>query len=179
MRFDSKFDLGQKVWHIRQDFKEEFIACPSCVGGQVPLPDGTKLKCPRCKEHGLIALRNRHRWYVSGEMRIGQVRVCVGGKEDEREEYMCHETGVGSGSVWKADYFFTSAEQAQVECDKRNNDLAIDWVCAECFPQFQPVKYSFQEKRYCSIHGNYTSFVERDKANTLLEARKQKEEPGA
>jgi hypothetical protein len=38
------------------------------------------------------------------------------------EQYMAIETGIGSGSVYSVEDLFPTLEEAQVECDKRNEN---------------------------------------------------------
>ena len=40
MKLQSKFDLDQTVYHIRNIGQEMFEVCPSCSAGKIDLPDG-------------------------------------------------------------------------------------------------------------------------------------------
>lgn len=81
-------------------------------------------------EHGMTK-----KWVLSGPLTIGQVRAVVTespGREGEelfdnykpqqdyKEEYMCVETGIGTGRVYYHTDVFHDIESAQIEVIKRN-----------------------------------------------------------
>ena len=74
-------------------------------------------------------------WQVIGPMTIGQVRVeitdspGVDGEEifsnymaqkETKEQYMCIETGIGSGTLHYAEMLFVTKDAAKAEADNRN-----------------------------------------------------------
>lgn len=174
MRIESRYNLGQSVWYIHNVGREQFVPCPSCQGGNIPLPDGRSLDCPRCAKKGAVALRRVHRYIVSQKLTVGQIQLTVGGRnEDDAEKYMAHETGVGSGSVYYAKDLYPSLEEAQAACDRLNHEPGKAWSCVRCNPQFETVQYSgWNEYRHCMVH-EYTNHVDPDKAEELLEVRKK------
>jgi len=75
------------------------------------------------------------KWQVIGPMTIGQVRVeitdslGVEGEEifsnymaqkETKEQYMCIETGIGTGTLHDADKLFDTKAAAKCEADSRN-----------------------------------------------------------
>lgn len=56
---------------------------------------------------------------VSAPYRVGQVRVTMN-EHGKSVEYMCVETGVGSGSVYREDQLFYSLDQADVYAETQN-----------------------------------------------------------
>lgn len=62
-----------------------------------------------------IRLADDDAWHVGRALTVGSVNI-----ESEGERLMCHETGVGSGSVYSAEHYFRSSDDAQAECDRRN-----------------------------------------------------------
>lgn len=63
-------------------------------------------------------------WYVGGEYTVGQVRSTVSDSGQE-DEYMCVETGIGSGTLHRADSLFPSEQAALDWCGAAN--LNIQW----------------------------------------------------
>ena len=138
MKIETKHSCGDKVFKIQQDYKSEFVPCGFCAGTKrIKGKNGTTSHCPECHGHGGATVWGGKEWRVVGEMIIGQVRFCYTGKskgydpdsifnnygpqdENYEEEYMCQETGVGSGSIHKADTLWHRYELAQGECNKRN-----------------------------------------------------------
>lgn len=173
MNIRSRFDLDQTVWHIRNIGVELFDACPSCAGGKVQLPDGRTLNCPRCSGKGVITLRHGHRYRVSEPMRVGQIRIQVGGRdEQDAEQYMTYETGVGSGSLYYGNDLFADRDLAQAECDRRNNEPGRAWACTQCNIEFEQSKYSgWSEWRWCPVHKNSTLHVDIEKHKEIISAR--------
>jgi len=77
---------------------------------------------------------------VSRMMTIGQVRVEITnspGREGEEmfdnykpqhkyaEEYMCVETGIGSGTLYKVEDLFATKKEAESEAKRRNDLLEV------------------------------------------------------
>lgn len=174
MEIRSHYNLGDPVWLINLVRVERFEECPSCKQGQVPLPDGRSLKCPRCDGKGAIAECSVGRWRVKRKLTVGQIRIEIAGKLDDREQYMCQETGVGSGSVYNVSDLYSSEALAQAECDKRNNAGEQDWVCSRCQVKYEPIVYSLgfenRDWRHCSVHGSSQQVV-KSVADKKLEER--------
>jgi len=138
MKLESKYDIGQKVFHISQCKRKEWVSCDSCAGtGIITLVNNVKRKCPdcygRCGEYKYFDMQ----WEVVSQLTLAQITICarniiktgifdnIGKLSDESNttfeiEYMAYESGVGSGSVYQEDNLFSKKEEAQVECDKRN-----------------------------------------------------------
>lgn len=173
MNFRSRFDLDQTVWFIRNIGTEIYCACPSCVGGKINLPDGRAMDCPRCNAKGLVAERYAHRWKVSQPMRVGQIRIQVGGREEQdSEQYMTYETGVGSGSLYYGNDLFGDIALALAECERRNNEVGRVWACSQCNIEFETTKYSGgSEWRYCPVHKTSTLHIDVEKHKELVAAR--------
>lgn len=177
MELRSHFNLGDKAWHLYSDRVEAFDPCPCCKEGKVPLANGSSLQCPRCAGKGAIALRGVLRWNVErNPLTIGQIRFEVE-SEESKEEYMCRETGVGSGSIHRVSDLYQTRELAQAEADRRNNIPGMDWACSRCNVEFEPILYSLgfehRDWRHCSIHGS-TQHVNVAKATADVEARNKR-----
>jgi len=85
--------------------------------------------------YGIQREYHTDKWQVIGPMTVGQVRVeitdspGVEGEEifnnymaqkEEKEEYMCIETGVGAGTIHPADRLFNNKTAAEAEAKARN-----------------------------------------------------------
>ncbi len=125
MKIETKFDLGQAVWLVKEYPKHVTIPCPGCEGrGDIPLADGTSGRCPKCYGNKTKVNVASVDWHVDGPMTIGNVRVSLFGvpNEDEHEDerrYMCHETGVGSGTLWREPDLFATRQEAEAEAVMR------------------------------------------------------------
>ena len=162
MEFRSHFNLGDKAYWLQSTHKELFEQCPSCEAGHLVMKDGRQLQCPRCKGKGVVSTRSGHKWFVGQSLTIGQIRFEVS-SEESKEQYMCRETGVGSGYVLPISDLYKTAALAQAEADKRNNHQEKEWYCTLCHPKFEPITYSIgfesRDWRYCSIHENTQHLV--------------------
>ncbi len=122
MKIETKFDLGQAVWLVKKLQHTTYIPCPGCAGhGDILLVDRTTGRCPKCYGRKTRIDVAHAAWHVTGPMTIGNVRVSLFGvqsTEDERR-YMCHETGVGSGTLWREPDLFATREEAEAEAGKR------------------------------------------------------------
>lgn len=139
MKFESKFNIGDKVYLIRNKAERRFVECKACAGsGKLDGKDGIKYDCSLCHgrcgnyEYGNI------KWVVEiHNLTIGKIDIsftCSTGIEgmignnyksqkEYKERYMCEETGIGNGAVYDFEYLFKSEEDAQEECDRRNEAI--------------------------------------------------------
>lgn len=131
MIIETAFSLDDqvyKIWRIREKYYE---TCAFCGGtNEIVGADGSKKSCPECRfseHHGYKGKKIEYRdlaWKVTGTVTVGQVRIQVDKKETE-ESYMCRETGIGSGTIHYKDTLYKTREEAQAECDKRNEEDKI------------------------------------------------------
>jgi len=120
-----KYDIGDKVYRIRNAPVENWVTCDACGGaGKIPLLNGKTTDCPECHydRDGQKVSWTKPFWHIAHDhliLTIGQQRVQKTKKATE-ETYMCSETGVGSGSIYYAADLFPDIESANAECEKRN-----------------------------------------------------------
>ena len=127
MEITTKFNLGQKVYPIRSFRKELITTCPICDGiGEVTI-SGKEYTCPECCGSGTRTLVEPQKWQVVDEYisKIGKIAVeLYAERYQKRNEghtrYMLGATGVGSGTLWNEDDLFATIEEAQAECERRN-----------------------------------------------------------
>lgn len=115
----TKFSIGDTVYHATTTTESKRHPCPDCLGArkwQTKSPAGREYEfgCPRCSS-GYISDRDISLDYSTfvaraSRLTIGQVRAQSGG--DEKHEYMCHETGIGSGTLYNEDNLFASEAEA-------------------------------------------------------------------
>lgn len=120
-----KYRIGQTVWHPQIDRSVEALPCPDCMGAKkwkVVTPAGLEMEtpCQRCAlSYGRIADLPRPERVVfkasARQLTIGGVRAGTPGMShygDNGIEYMCQETGVGSGTVYTEDKLHETEETA-------------------------------------------------------------------
>lgn len=112
MRLTSKYGIGDKVWgvHIWQGRKE--IVCPECEGGGTLKIEGRDkyIECINCWKRGKVITEDPDQYYIARPLTIGSIEAFFG--KLLIVKYMCDETGVGSGTVWKQENLFLSEEEA-------------------------------------------------------------------
>jgi hypothetical protein len=125
MKTETRFAIGDKVYAIRKSQQVQTITCPACDGeGELVLRDGDTSTCPRCHGRKTKQEYGEVQWNVEDPcIRVGLVRAIAAYDEPYKEEYMCHATGVHSGTVWRWDDLFPTNTAAQDECDKRNSSV--------------------------------------------------------
>ena len=148
----TKFSPGDKVFKIQNKPQQVEVKCRFCGGtGTILGLNGTNGECPECRGRGGKSKWLPTKWLVDSELTLGQVKVEItdspginGGcieqdapdlafdnykpQQSQHEKYMAVETGIGSGSVWEAENLFTTRQEAEAECEKRNVE---DRVLAE------------------------------------------------
>lgn len=116
-----KYHVGQKVFWAHTSQTQVMLPCPDCLGTRtwkVITPGGTELEteCQRCEryQHDLPSIRINEHTPVVRELTIGSIRIDTApsyGKESH-VEYMCEETGVGSGSIYEQHNLYATRDEA-------------------------------------------------------------------
>jgi len=138
---ETKFGIGDRVWFASITTEKRSHDCPDCLGSrewEATSPAGAtfKFNCPRCTAHyqGNSDLNLTYSWWVPAarQLTVGQVRGYHG--PDGKNEYMCHETGIGSGSVYGEDLLFATEEEALAAAQAKanvNNADKSGWVAKQ------------------------------------------------
>jgi hypothetical protein len=126
MKFESKFDLGQKVWltSVHDATIQVPKECELCnskgvidiVGKETPY------LCPEC--FGLTTTKVIGKeMYIYKSGLIGKINIeqySEKYKEKNRITYMISSTGVGSGTIWDEYELYSSEEEAKKACEEFN-----------------------------------------------------------
>jgi hypothetical protein len=127
-----KHSIGDKVWVAGSSYKQTSVLCPSCFGTKewtIIFGDGSREQCPcqTCKrgwEPGTGYLYFNEWQPTVRLVTIGSVRF------NDEAEYMCEETGLGSGALYRDKDIFGTEEEAQAEAEiiyeKQMADLAAN-----------------------------------------------------
>lgn len=140
MEIKTKFSNGDKVYTLTRTAKQLTSTCPCCAGKGIILgEDCNDYFCPMCHRKGYLYAGNKTVWEVVGPYTIGQVRVEVTGesegyspngifdnygpqKYEYIEQYMLEETVLKCRTLHDAASLFSTLEEAQESCDKRNQE---------------------------------------------------------
>ena len=135
----TKFSVGDVVWRAGTTTKKHQHPCPDCLGSRKwtatsPAGKSFEVSCPRCGG-GYQSNRDLSLDYTLfapfvERLTIGSVRTNT---EDETE-YMCRETGVGSGSVYRERDMFATREGAKAAAKIKadlNNQGGVAWVAKQ------------------------------------------------
>lgn len=128
MEIKSKFNLGDSVYRIDRYSERVYKKCPICDGVGYAMVGEHRFTCTECNGCGGEYEYDPPVYHVNNEIGIiGRVQVTIYGKEwverDMQEceiTYMLDVTGVGSGTLHPEDQLFLTKEEAQAECDIRN-----------------------------------------------------------
>lgn len=117
-----KFAKGDKVFFATTYMTKHTVPCPDCDGsGKWPIksPAGNDftISCARCYSYCEPEMALSWPTFEGSvkELTIGSVRLDT--ESDTPISYMCHETGVGSGSVYNGRDFYADKETAQKAAD--------------------------------------------------------------
>jgi hypothetical protein len=121
-----KFAIGDTIWWGYTDRAAEKYQCPDCLGTKVwhvrsPAGYENETQCQRCNGAGMLGLES-----VTGYTRkltIGSIRIDTGkiGSDSQYDypvEYMCVESGIGSGSIYRENLCFATKAEAQAKADE-------------------------------------------------------------
>jgi hypothetical protein len=141
MKIDTKYSFEDVVWKIGYECPAVSVPCGFCgAKGRVTGADGKSRMCPECYGRCGHTEHRPQEWLVKGQLTIGQVGVKITGeykadqdsmfdnygsqKYERKEEYMCRETGIRSGSIHYVETLWPTKEEAQAECDRLNAEKA-------------------------------------------------------
>lgn len=141
----TKFGVGDKVFCANVTIEKRQHDCPDCLGSKkwaCTSPTGAtfEVACPRCgggyQSNRELSLD--YSWYVPSvsELTVGLVRASseAGEEYGQGNEYMCRETGIGSGTLYRESSLFATREEAvaasQIKADLQNAD-AEHWVAKQ------------------------------------------------
>lgn len=118
-----KFRMGQTVWHAGTTTTTEKHDCPDCLGQRKwvfksPAGYEGEIECPRCNGRGHLGLHSAGPSVA--RLTIGMVRASTRApySGDDQVEYMCSETGIGSGSVYSESKLFETEDAARTEAEQ-------------------------------------------------------------
>jgi hypothetical protein len=139
----TKFSLGDVVWHADTMQVRKQHPCPDCLGTQKwsaksPTGKDYEFPCPRCQAsfsaNHELSLAYTDVTASARRLTIGQVRaidpVVNDGGYPEGTQYMCRETGIGSGTLYDEARLFATEEEALAagkalaEANKKN----LPWI---------------------------------------------------
>ena len=135
MIIETKYDLGNVVYSIKEVKAKHWESCTFCGGSDGSISrfevsatkitgfDGTERRCPACRGEGGGWGYGDMTWVLDRVLTIGQVEVRAG--YEDKETYMCEETGVGGGRLWGIDLLYPTEEGALAECAKRNESNEV------------------------------------------------------
>lgn len=158
MIIETKYSIGDVVWHATTMMETKRHPCPDCLGTRkwkAISPAGTEytFACPRCStnyraEH---RLRLEYTQFAPSAQRltIGSVQTDTY-KDGDGNRYMARETGVGSGSVYyERDLFSTQKEALAVAAIRANdaNNGGVEWVKQQYDETLQVKDYELADGR--------------------------------
>lgn len=134
-----KFAIGDVVYWPTTVTTKEPVPCPDCLGThrwKVITPAGTEMEaeCQRCTGYTRIADLPKPERLVSKpsvrRLTVGKITATTHASYSNRDcvEYMCSETGIGSGAIYQESQLFATEEEAMAsataEADKRTAEYA-------------------------------------------------------
>jgi hypothetical protein len=120
-----RYKIGDTVWRSYTEHTTEMLPCPDCLGTQtwkVITPAGTEMtaQCQRCENSTYLRSNAKEdipslsvrKWMPRvRSLTIGSILIDTS-KDSDPVEYMCRETGIGSGSVYYESTLYSTREEA-------------------------------------------------------------------
>lgn len=115
----SNGDEVYSIWNGQEHYWEDCTWCDAT--GKVKIKDNV-ITCPECYGRKGSHKSKLKAWNVTNSiLTIGEVRIEHRKGEKFKFIAMCHQTGIGSGTLHDMCNFFLTKEEAQKECEKRNS----------------------------------------------------------
>jgi len=131
MEIRTKFEIGDKVVGISHGIKEILIPCSTCDRtGRIVVKD-KNFECPDCYGKGGHSEYQSKAWYVvtddgilSGYDNVIKIDIDVVRKETKISYLLGRKySNLYSGTLWDENDLFKTIEEAELECEKRNEEL--------------------------------------------------------
>lgn len=117
-----RYYIGQVVYAVQLTTMAHVYDCPDCLNSRFWIATSAageqhQISCPRCTAHYVGAPDSlpslKYEKHVAGirSLNIGSIRANT---DDPAVEYMCKETGVGSGTLWKEGDLYPTPEEAEI-----------------------------------------------------------------
>lgn len=134
MQITTRFSIGDKVWPVDSEQETVRVPCLACEG-QGKVLDGMGERTIYCQKTGCYngshTIRMTPRAVVRGPHTVGKVSFDMyTAREGEQEQYMCEETGIGTGRVYYGNRLFGSPEEAAAFAAAWTIELAWDAAIA-------------------------------------------------
>ena len=139
---ETKYSVGDVVWYATTTIETKQHPCPDCLGSlewKATSPAGAEfaVACPRCSQSHM-SNRDLSLKYSQNEPRVERLTIGLvrpfSGFDNQQHQYMAHETGIGSGTLYYEDRLFPTEEEAQAHATVlavvANKDAA-GWVAKQ------------------------------------------------
>ena len=122
MIIETKYSVGDQVYAAHCAWGTKRVTCEDCDGKGELQVEGKPfdLLCPTCAG----PWNEKRGWREMPERKpevqpltIGMVRVQRG--YEDKNEYMCRETGVGSGGIWREEDLLPTLEAAEARAAEK------------------------------------------------------------
>lgn len=136
----TKYSVGDVVYRGFTTTERKQHPCPDCLGSRKwkaisPAGGEYEFRCPRCAA-SYTSNNDISLWYTASTpavecLTIGSVRVDTAPSFDrEGTEYMCRETGIGSGSVYYESDLHETEEAARAAATAKAalNNETVEWI---------------------------------------------------
>jgi hypothetical protein len=155
MQITTKYSIGEVVYFASTVTKQMQRECPDCLGEKKwkaasPAGGEYSFDCPRCSGSYVsdrdLSLRYTQFTPTAARLTIGSVRLDTANKE---VQYMCVETGIGSGSLYDEDRLFATEKEAMdaaaIISNKANE--SVDWVVEQYNKTLSISDYQLKDAR--------------------------------
>ena len=130
-----RYAIGDRVYHPQVLHSPARVTCPDCLGSKcwsatLPCGDTLDISCPTCT-HGYEVRGTISSYEATGRidtLTIGSIRTNTAGRDDSKVEYMCSETGIGTGSVWAESKLYPTRESAEGMLGEMVDEARIQWA---------------------------------------------------
>lgn len=153
---ETKYSIGDVVYCASTTIEKKQHPCPDCLDTKKwkaisPAGGEYEFSCPRCSRSNYLSNSGLSLDYsifvpLTSKLTIGSVRVDT----SDKTQYMCVETGVGSGSLYDEDRLFPTELEAHAAAQvmaSASNAGGVPWVAKQYNMTLEVCDYQLNDGR--------------------------------
>ena len=125
MKIETKYDFGKRLYPIMRGTEQYNEKCEFCEGVGYIIHKGKEIGCQECYGEKIVTKFKKLQWFIAKNhsfvvQRISTEHFNPNNKSVSTNGDKITYMAANSGTMWRENELFSSIEEAEKECLKRN-----------------------------------------------------------